>query len=148
MTVSTSGRRQGVGRPHVIRKGRGRLSRLVKKAKVSQTVAQLTARYSRSEAQVFQTHSSAATVGYGAVQQTSHSLLLTKHHHVNHAYSGPGTSRLDHGWSGRVAWWMNLISHSSVDGRVQGTPFCQANSCSPLVQPQIHTRRLVVAVVL
>ncbi|GBL65923.1 hypothetical protein AVEN_55392-1 [Araneus ventricosus] len=71
----TSSRRQGVSRPRVT-KGKGR----------------------RSKRKCFGTHSSADTVGYGNVQQTSHSCAS-----VDQASSSttstvfPGTSRLDHG---------------------------------------------------
>ncbi|GBM10851.1 hypothetical protein AVEN_42112-1 [Araneus ventricosus] len=70
----TSSRRQDVGRPRVIKeKRRRRLSRLVKQNRL-QTVAQLTAQYNASpSAKCFGTHSSADIVGYGTVQQMSHS---------------------------------------------------------------------------
>ncbi|GBM79782.1 hypothetical protein AVEN_267078-1 [Araneus ventricosus] len=93
----TSSRRQGVGRPRVIKeKGRRRLSRLIKQNR-RQTVVQLTAQYD-AKRKCFGTHSSADTVGYGTVQQTSHSCAS-----VDQASSsttpreGLGTSRLDHG---------------------------------------------------
>ncbi|GBL79299.1 hypothetical protein AVEN_92510-1 [Araneus ventricosus] len=80
-------RRQGVGHPCVIKeKERRRLSRLVKQNR-RQTVAQLTAQYNAVD-----------TVGYGTVQQTSHSCAS-----VDQASSsttptvGLGTSKLDHG---------------------------------------------------
>ncbi|GBN44013.1 hypothetical protein AVEN_197596-1 [Araneus ventricosus] len=94
----TNSRRQGVGLPSVIKeKGRRRLSRLVKQNR-RQTVAQLTAQYNGGPSANVSTHSSADTVGYGTVQQTSHSCAS-----VDQASSsttptvGPGTSRLDHG---------------------------------------------------
>ncbi|GBL91029.1 hypothetical protein AVEN_184418-1 [Araneus ventricosus] len=70
----TSSRRQGVGRPRVIKeKVCPRLSRLVKQNR-RQTVAQLTAPLQcSSKRKCLGTHSSADTVVYGTVQQTSHS---------------------------------------------------------------------------
>ncbi|GBM47044.1 hypothetical protein AVEN_68365-1 [Araneus ventricosus] len=70
----TSSRLPGVGRPRVIKeKGLRRLFRLVKQNRL-QPVAQLTAKYNTiwSNRKCFGTHSSADTVGYGTLQQTSH----------------------------------------------------------------------------
>ncbi|GBO01000.1 hypothetical protein AVEN_229395-1 [Araneus ventricosus] len=94
----TSSRRQGVGRPRVIKeKGRRRLSRLVKQNRRHSGSADSPIQC-RSKRKCFGTHSSADTVGYGTVQQTSHSCSS-----VDQASSsttptvGPRTSRLDHG---------------------------------------------------
>ncbi|GBO43741.1 hypothetical protein AVEN_88228-1 [Araneus ventricosus] len=60
----TSSRRQGVGRPRVIKeKGRRRLSRLVKQNRL-QTMAQLTAQYNAGPSASVSEHNSAVTVGY------------------------------------------------------------------------------------
>ncbi|GBO05866.1 hypothetical protein AVEN_187006-1 [Araneus ventricosus] len=94
----TSSRRQGIGRPRVIKeKGRRRLSRLVKQNQ-RQTVAQQTAQYNAGPSASVSEHSSGDTVGYGTVQQKSHSFAS-----VDQASSsttptvGPVTSRLDYG---------------------------------------------------
>ncbi|GBM23081.1 hypothetical protein AVEN_67049-1 [Araneus ventricosus] len=93
----TSSRRQGVGRPRVIKeKGRRRLSRLVKQNR-RQTVAH-TPIQCRSKRKCFGTHSSADTVGYGTVQQTSHSCASADQAASSTTPTmGTGTSRLDHG---------------------------------------------------
>ncbi|GBM75786.1 hypothetical protein AVEN_77155-1 [Araneus ventricosus] len=114
----TSSRRRGIGRPRVIKK---RTSEIVPLG----------------------THSSADTVGYGTVQQTSHSPAS-----VDQAPSSttlkvvPGTSRLDHGreLTGRMNPDFSFITSMVVSGYA----VCQVNSFSPLVQQVIH--RLVVVV--
>ncbi|GBN92265.1 hypothetical protein AVEN_204652-1 [Araneus ventricosus] len=94
----TSSRRQGVGSPRIIKeKGRRRLPRLVKQNR-RQTGSADSPIQCRFKRKCFGTHSSADTVGYGIVQQTSHSCAS-----VDQASSsttptvGPGTWRLDHG---------------------------------------------------
>ncbi|GBM76679.1 hypothetical protein AVEN_48801-1 [Araneus ventricosus] len=95
----TSSRRQGVGRPRVIKeKGRRILYRLVKQNRRPDSGRADNPTQCLSKSKCFGTHSSADTVGYGNVQQTSHSCAS-----VDQASSsttptaGPGTSRLDHG---------------------------------------------------
>ncbi|GBM71453.1 hypothetical protein AVEN_127416-1 [Araneus ventricosus] len=92
----TSNRRQDVDRPRVIKeKGRPRLSK-VKSAPDSGSANSPI--QCRSERKCFGTHSSADAVGYGTVQQTSHSCAsFDQESSPTTPTVGPGTSRLDHG---------------------------------------------------
>ncbi|GBO06127.1 hypothetical protein AVEN_35207-1 [Araneus ventricosus] len=92
----TSSRLQGVGRPRVIKeKGRPRLPKAKSAPDSGSADSPIQC---RSKRKCFGTHSSADAVGYGTVQQTSHSCAP-----VDQASSSttptlsPGTSRLDHG---------------------------------------------------
>ncbi|GBM53728.1 hypothetical protein AVEN_159535-1 [Araneus ventricosus] len=93
----TSSRRQSVGHQRIIKeKGRRRLSCLAKLAPDSGSADSKI--QCRSKRKCLGTHNSVDTVGYGTVQQTSHSCAS-----VDQASSptmptvGPGTLRLDHG---------------------------------------------------
>ncbi|GBL69833.1 hypothetical protein AVEN_184270-1, partial [Araneus ventricosus] len=75
----------------------------------------------RSKRKCFGTHSSADTVGYGTVQQTSHSCAsIDQESSSTTPTVGPGTSRLSMDEWKRVAWSDEsrfFIHH--VDGRVR-----------------------------
>ncbi|GBL84506.1 hypothetical protein AVEN_117248-1 [Araneus ventricosus] len=78
----TSSRRQGVGRPRVIKeKGRRRLSRLVKQNR-RQTVAQLTAQYNTGPSTSVSEHTVQRTLLHGEQcrRRPTRVLLLTKLH--------------------------------------------------------------------
>ncbi|GBN66924.1 hypothetical protein AVEN_67928-1 [Araneus ventricosus] len=90
----TSSRRQGVGRPRVIKEK----VPLSKAKSAPDSGSADSPMQCRSKRKCFGTHSSADTVGYGTEQQTSHSCTS-----VDQASSSttltmdPGTSRLNHG---------------------------------------------------
>ncbi|GBN19852.1 hypothetical protein AVEN_114560-1 [Araneus ventricosus] len=95
----TSSRRQGVGRPRIFKEKRTSETVPFGKAKSAPYSSSADSPVQcRSKRKCFGTHSSAETVGYGTVQQTSHSCAS-----VDRASSsttptvGPGTSRLDLG---------------------------------------------------
>ncbi|GBN20627.1 hypothetical protein AVEN_229402-1 [Araneus ventricosus] len=95
----TSSRRQGVDRPRIIKDFKTLETIPLGKAKSAPGSGSADSPIQcRSKRKCFGTRSSADTVGYGTVQQTSHSCAS-----VDQASSstiptvGPGTSRLDHG---------------------------------------------------
>ncbi|GBM55538.1 hypothetical protein AVEN_16353-1 [Araneus ventricosus] len=91
----TSCRRQGVGRPRVI-KEKGR--RLGKAKSAPDSGPADSPIQCRSKRKCFGTHSSEDTVGYGTVQQTSHSCASDDQASSSTTPTvGPGTSRLDNG---------------------------------------------------
>ncbi|GBM48329.1 hypothetical protein AVEN_106528-1 [Araneus ventricosus] len=95
----TSSRRQGVGRPRVIKeKGRQRLSRLVKQNR-RQAVAQLTAQYNSGTSASVSEHTVQRTLLYMGLcsRRPTRVLLLIKRHRSTTPTVGPGTSRLDNG---------------------------------------------------
>ncbi|GBO34571.1 Transposable element Tc1 transposase, partial [Araneus ventricosus] len=118
----TSSRRQGVGRPHVIReKGRRRLSRLVKQNR-RQTVAQLTARYSAGPSASVSEHTvQRPLLDMGLCSRRPTRVpLLTKHHRQLRLQWAREHRDWTMGEWRRVAWSDGsrfLIHH--VDGRVR-----------------------------
>ncbi|GBM92854.1 hypothetical protein AVEN_246781-1 [Araneus ventricosus] len=94
----TRSRRQGVGRPRVIKKRTSETVPLDKAKSAADSGSADSPIQSRSKHKRFGTHNSADTVGYGTVKQTSHSCAS-----VDQAPSsttptvGPETWRLDHG---------------------------------------------------
>ncbi|GBM27688.1 hypothetical protein AVEN_130130-1 [Araneus ventricosus] len=100
----------------------------------------------RSKRKCLGTHSSTDTVGYGTVQQTSHSCAFVDQESSS-TTSTVGPENIETGpWmSGRkFAFRMNPDFSFIMSMVVSRYAVCQANSCSPLVQKVIH--RLVVAV--
>ncbi|GBM28826.1 hypothetical protein AVEN_43550-1 [Araneus ventricosus] len=140
-----SSRRQGVGRPRVIKeKGRRRLSHLVKQNRC-QTVAHLTAQYNAGPNASVSEHTVQRTLldmGLCSRRPTRVPLLTKRHRQLHIQWA-----REDRDWTmdewQRVAWSdeSRFIITSMV---VSGYAVCQANSYSPLLQQVIH--RLVVAV--
>ncbi|GBO24838.1 hypothetical protein AVEN_215159-1 [Araneus ventricosus] len=145
----TSSRRQGVGRPCVIKgKGRRRLCRLVKQNR-RQTVAQLTPNTMQVQAQVFWNTQLSELSGHcwiwDCAADSSLVCLCCPSVIVNYAYRGPGNIETGPRMSGReLPGRMNLDFSFITSMVVSGYVVCQANSCSPLVQQVIH--RLMVAV--
>ncbi|GBM73253.1 hypothetical protein AVEN_94694-1 [Araneus ventricosus] len=142
----TSSRRQGVGRPRVIKKkGRRRLSRLVKQNWL-QAVAQLTAQYNAGPSASVSEHTVQRTLldmGLCSRRPTRVPLLTKRHRQLRLQWAREHRDWTMDEWK-RVAWSDEsrfLIHHAY--GRVRYA-VCQANSCSPLLQQVIH--RLVVAV--
>ncbi|GBL75234.1 hypothetical protein AVEN_194466-1 [Araneus ventricosus] len=143
----TSSRRQGVGRPRVIKeKRRRRLSRLVKQNR-RQTVAQLTAQYNAGPSASVSEHTVQRTLldmGLYSRRPTRVPLLTKRHRQLSLQWA-----REHRDWTmdesgrelpGRMNPDFSLITSMVVSGYA----VCQANSCSPLVQQDIH--RLVVEV--
>ncbi|GBN73675.1 hypothetical protein AVEN_226642-1 [Araneus ventricosus] len=105
----TSSRRQGVGRPRVIKeKGRRRLFRFVKQNR-RQTVAQLTAQYNAGTSASVSEHTVQRTLlDMGLYSRRPTRVPLLPSAIVNYAYSGAGNIETGPWMSGReLPDWMN-----------------------------------------
>ncbi|GBN26526.1 hypothetical protein AVEN_236015-1 [Araneus ventricosus] len=102
----TSSRRQGVGLPRVIKgKGQSETVPLGKEKSAPDSGSADSTIQCRSKRKCFGTHSSADTVGYGTVQQMTHSFAsIGKATSSATPTVGPGTSRLTMDEWKRVAW--------------------------------------------